>query len=306
MAGSNDRSYTAGRFALDIDGQIAGFIKSVKGGFTKGNVAVHNLGPDNIQKKHLATISHEPFTVEVGMGMTKGFYDWIQASFDKGHVTKSGQMIAADFDYNAQSARVFYDAYISEVTIPALDGGNKEPAYMTLKIDPERIRFEKRGGEKLNGKIGVATKKWLCCNWRFELGSLPCQRVSKIDSFTWKQGVKADEVGMFREPTKHPTKLEVPNLKVTFSMADLDKGWRQWHEDFVVNGNCDDSKELTGSITFLGPDLKQELATINLDHVGIISLEEGGTEANKDDIHRCTAELYVEQMHFTNYGEADM
>jgi hypothetical protein len=294
---ANARSYTAGRFALDIDGQIAGFIKSVTGGNIKGNVATHQLGPDNIQKKHIATIEHEPFTVEVGMGMTRGFYDWIRASFDKAHVTKSGEVIAADFDYQAQSARVFTDAHLAEVTIPALDGSSKDAAYMTLKIDPERIRYEKRSNEKLNGKIGTATKKWLCSNWRFELGSLPCQRVAKVDSFTWKQSVIKDEVGKFREPTKHPAKVEVPNLKVTISMADIE-AWQTWHRNFVIDGLCSEGDELEGSITFLGPDLKEPLAHIDLFNVGLISLQQAKQEANKEEVARFEAELYVEKMMF--------
>ena len=297
------RSFTAGRFALDVDGMVAGFVKSVSGGIIKGEVAVHQLGPDNIQKKHLATISYDPFTVEVGMGMSKMFYEWIRASFDKGYVTKSGEMIAADFDCCAQTSRVFYDAYISEVTLPALDGGSKEPAYMTVKMDPEKIRYEKRSGEKIQGNIGSAQKKWLASNWRFELGALPCSRVAKIDSFTWKQSVVKDEVGMFREPTKHPAKVEVPNLKLTISMADCEP-WRQFHQSFVIDGHCAEENELTGSITFLGPDLKEELAEIFLDHVGIISLQQAKQEANKEDIARFEVELYVEQMRF-EYKVAD-
>jgi len=301
---AQSRSYTAGRFAVDIDGQLAGYVKSIAGGNIKGEVAVHQLGPDNVQKKHLATIVHEPFTIEVGMGMARTFYEWIQASFDKGHVTKSGEMIAADFDYGAQSARVFYDAFISEVTIPALDGSSKEPAYMTMKVDPERIRFEKRAGEKLNGTIGTATKKWLCSNFRVELAGLPCDRVAKIDSFTWKQAIIKDQVGAFREATKHPAKVEVPNLKLTVSMADIEP-WRAWHESFVINGQCTDADEITGSITFLGPDHKEQLATIELDHVGIISLTQAKQEANKEEVARFEVELYVESMRFL-YKVADM
>ena len=298
-----NRSYTAGRFALDVDGMIAGYVKSVTGGNIKGEVAVHQLGPDNVQKKHLATITHEPFTVEVGMGMSRLFYDWIRASFDKGYVTKSGEMIAANFDYEAQSARVFTDAYISEVTIPALDGSSKEPAYMTVKVDPEKIRYERRSGEKLKGNIGSATKKWLCSNWRFELGSLPSSRVAKIDSFTWKQAVIKDEVGAFREPTKHPAKVEVPNLKLTVSMSDIEP-WRQWHQTFVIDGKCSEADELTGAITFLGPDMKEELAEITLDHVGIISMQQAKQEANKEEVARFEVELYVENMRF-EYKVAD-
>jgi len=296
MAG-NDRSYTAGRFALELDGAIAGYIKSVSGGNMKGNVAVHQLGPDNVQKKHLATVECEPITCEVGMGMTKGFWEWIEASFLKKHEWRSGEIVAANFDYEAQSARVFTDAHISEITIPALDGSSKEPAYMTIKFDPERIRFQKRNGEKLDSKIANKTKKWLCCNWRFELGDLPCKRLAKIDSFTWKQAIIKDEVGMFREATKHPAKVEVPNLKLTISMADIE-AWRTWHETFVIDGKCADTDELTGSITFLGPDLNEVLATIELDHVGIISMQEAKKEANKEEVARFEVELYVEAMRF--------
>lgn len=299
-----NRSYTAGRFACDLDGEVAGYVKSVSGGNIKGEVAVHQLGPDNVQKKHLATIVHEPFTLEVGMGMSRSFYEWIQASFDKGHVTKSGEMIAADFDYCAQSARVFTGAHISEVTIPALDASSKEPAYMTLKIDPERIRYEKRGGEKLNGQIGTATKKWLTSAFVVEIGDLPCDGVAKVDSFTWKQSIIKDQVGKFRECTKHPAKVEVPNLKLSISMKDIEP-WRAWHESFVINGNCSDADEVTGSITFLGPDHNEELAEITLDHVGIISLTQAKQEANKEEIARFEVELYVEQMRFL-YKVADM
>lgn len=301
---SQGRSYTAGRFAVNIDGGVAGYVKSVSGGNIKGEVAVHQLSPDNVQKKHLATITHEPFTVEVGMGMTRGFYSWIEASFNKGCITKNGEMIAADFDYCAQSARVFEGAYISEVTIPALDGSSKEAAYMTMKLDPERIRYQKRGGEKLNGQIANATKKWLCSNFEVKIGGLPCDRVAKVDSFTWKQAIIKDQVGKFRECTKHPAKVEVPNLKLTISMADIEP-WRQWHEDFVINGKCADGDELNGSITFLGPDASEELAEISLAHVGIISLNQAKQEANKEEVARFEVELYVEEMKFV-YKVADM
>ena len=230
--------------------------------------------------------------------MTAGFYDWIRASFEKGHVTKNGEFIACDFDYKAMSAREFQDCHIAEVTIPALDGSSKEPAYMTIKLDPERIRYLPGKDSQLQAQRGTATKKWLTSNFRLELGDLPCNRVSKIDSFTWKQAVIKDEVGEFREATKHPAKVEVPNLKITFSMADIE-AWQKWHKDFVIDGKCADEDELSGSITFLGPDLKDELASIELIHVGLISLETTGQEANREEVARATAEVYIEEMRFT-------
>jgi hypothetical protein len=298
-----NRSFPGGRFALFMDGEALGFIKSVSGGQIKGEVATHNMGPHNLVKKHLATISHGDITCEIGMGMGKGLYEWIRSSFDMSHITKSGEVVAADFDYKAQRATVFYDAHITECTFPALDASSKEPAYMTIKIDPEKLRYEKRGGEKLSAKMGTKTKKWLPSAFDFELGTLPCERVNKIDSFTLKQGVVMDQVGKFREATKHAAKVEVPNLKVTFSASDA-KPWEDWFRTFVIEGKCADGDELNGQIRFLGPDHTEELGRIELYHVGIISLQPAKYEANKEEVARLEAELYVEEMKL-HFNEVD-
>lgn len=298
-------SYTGGRFALNVDGLgMLGFVKKFSGGTIKGELATHNLYSVNIQKKHIVGIIYEPITVEVGMGMSAGFYELISAAFDKGYVTKSGEIHACDFDYKSISVREFLAAHISEVTIPALDGSSKEPAYMTVKINPERIRYRKGDGSQIQGKIVPATKKWLCSNFRFTLGNLPCSRVAKIDSFTWKQGIIKDEVDQFRVPTKHPAKVEVPNLKLTISMADLEP-WQDWFRSFVIEGQCAEGDELTGAITFLAPDLKNELAEIELLNVGIISLQGFGQESLGEEVARFTVELYVGKMTF-NYKTPDV
>jgi hypothetical protein len=85
-------------------------------------------------------------------------------------------------------------------------------------------------------------------------------------------------------------------------MADL-QPWLEWHKCFVIDGICAEADELTGSITFLAPDLETELGWIELFNVGIFALdvygESTGTSAlNKDSIARFTVELYVEDMKF--------
>ena len=295
---SKNRSYTSGRFALIVDGsEPLGFVKSVSGGSIKGELSTHQLGSESVSKKRITTVSYESFTVEVGMGMTNGLFDWIHVSLDKGDVSKSGEFIACDFDYKLVTVREFYAAHISEVTIPELDGSSKAPAYMTVKIDPEGIRYKKGDGSRIQGEFPPASKKWLSSNFRFELDPLPCQRVAKIDSFTWKQGVIKDEVGQFREATKRPAKVEVPNIKLTISMADL-QPWLDWHRTFIIEGLCDEGEELNGKLEFLGPDMEEILATIELLNVGIISLDTAWQEAEKEEVARFTVELYVEEMKF--------
>lgn len=295
---ADGRSFTGGRFAFMTDGgEFLGFVKKFSGLNIKGELGTHQLGPSLVQKKNITTISYEDLTVEVGMGMSKGLYDWIRAAFDMAHMPKSGEIHALDLDLNSKSIREFVNAQITEVTIPALDGSGKDPAYMTVKARPEKVIYKPGTGSQVTGKVAPATKKWLASNFRFELGDLPCQRVAKVDSFTWKMAVTKDEVGMFREPTLHACKVEVPNLKVTISMADS-KPWEDWHRSFLIEGNCGEEAELSGAITFLGPDLSEELGAIQLLNVGILSMEATGNEANKEEVARFTVELYVEEMKF--------
>jgi hypothetical protein len=297
-------SYAAGRFAFSVDGQFAGYIKKWSGGVTKGEVATHNLGTSNIQKKHLATITHEPLTIEIGMGMGKPLWDWIKASFDKSFQTKTCALTAADFNYKAMATRVFQDSYIKKVTLPTLEGSNKEAGYFTIEMDPYIIRYEAAGGEDIKGDENANTKKWLCSNWRFEVSGLEdaCKRVSKVESLTWEQKVVKDEVGAFREPTKHAAALTVPNIKLTISMADIGP-WAEWHKSFVIDGKCTDSDEKQATLTLLGPDLQEELMTINFNHVGLISLEQDALEANSEKVASFTVEMYTEEMVISSFKE---
>ena len=306
----DSRTFSAGRFALFVDGEAMGFVKSVEGGNPKGEVATKRTGPNKVIKKHLAGIKHEEITIEVGMGLSPSFYKWIESSFaiskktkNKAKQARSGEVISADFDYKAQRAMIFSDAHITALTIPALDGNSKDPAYLTVTLNPTRLRHEKRQGERLSRTKDTKKKKWLASGFTFEMGDLPCERITKIDAFTLKQSVVKVGGNKTREPTKHPTKTEVPNIKVTFSARDA-APWEDWFNAFVIEGKCADGDELNGQITLLGPNHKDELARVTLRHVGIISLQPAKYHAKKGTVTKMVAELYVEEMKFA-FNQAD-
>jgi len=306
-AGSG-RSYTPGNFALDIEGYSVAFLKKFSGLAMQGDVVANDLGPDNIQKKHISNIKWTPASATIGIGMGKAMYDWIKLSFEKAYVPKNGSFTAADFDYKAQSRIDFEDAIITSVTVPKLDGSSKDAAYFEVGFEPERVRWSKGSGEDIRGKLGPKQKAWLCSNFRFELGGLPCDRVAIIDSFSWKCSVHADKIGTLREYTKHPAKVTIPDLKLQISYADH-QVWSDWAKKWFVDGHHLEQDELNGRIVFLGPNMSTELGEITLMNVGLKSFSDDvpsdkdpsimmGSEANSERIKRFTVELYVEQMKF--------
>ncbi|HEX7840426.1 MAG TPA: phage tail protein, partial [Kofleriaceae bacterium] len=136
---ADQRTYTAGRFMMQIGQYNVGFLKKFSGLAMEADIATNDLGPDNVQKKHVANIKWTAGKATVGIGMGKGMYEWIKASFDKGHQTKEGSVTSADFDYKAQSELSFMGALITGVTVPKLDGSSKDAAYFDVEFEAEQV-----------------------------------------------------------------------------------------------------------------------------------------------------------------------
>ena len=285
------RSFGSGNFALELDGASIGYLKSVGGGNAVAEVITEQTQGLFYNRKHIGTPKYEDITVQVGLSMGKSFYDWIANFWEGIPQRKTGAIIAADFDYNVRSRREFVDALISEVMIPALDGSSKDAAYMTVKIAPESA-LTKQGSGKLT--VPVAKQKlWLTSNFKLEIDGLDATRVNKIESFTVKQGFVTDQIGGEREPTKEPGKVEFPNLKITLAQAGS-QSWYDWFDDFVIQGNNGQEDERDGTLTFLAPDLKDELGRVRFFNLGIFKLSTETMEAGA--VTRVVAELYCERM----------
>jgi tail tube protein gp19 len=296
-AASDSRSYTAGRFALVIERASVGWVKSLEGGNLVGEVRIDASGGGVGAKKQLASTKVEEISAVVGMGTDKSFLDWIAQSWKGDYQRKSGSIVLGDFNFKSVAQRDFSDALITETTVPKLDGSSKDPAYFTVKIQPQSVRSSKGDGASMKDAASAAIKQkgWLASNFRFDMDGLDATQVATIESFTVRQPAARD-VGEVRE-TKGSGGIEFPNLKLSISQA-RSSTWWDWYNDFVVNGQNDDQREKNGAIVFLGPDMKAELGRIKLLNCGIFRLADDGMEANSDKIKRLTAELYCERMEF--------
>src|SRR5215831_7739449 len=300
MPGGN-KNYTSERFSLDLDGIRCGFIESVEGGNVSAKVISESFSPDYFVKKHIGQPKHEDFSLRIGLSMEKKVYEWIAASWKGNYQRKDGSVIITDPKGHVKSEREFFNALITETTIPAMDASSKDAAFLTLKFSPEFTRL-KKGSGKVDDNLEKgkrAQKKWLPANFRLEIDGLDCTRVSKVDSFTVKQATVSEDIGVARDQIR-AGKLEFPNLRITLQEFAA-QSWFDWHEDFVIKGNCGDDKERNGALTFLAPTLKDELARVDFFHLGIfrISAEKPEPQASRNP--QVVAELYCERMDFVYY-----
>jgi hypothetical protein len=279
-----------------MDGFNMGWVRSASGGNAVADVVAEPPDAAGLVDKHLGQVRYEDVEVTAGLDLHAAFYQWIGGSFSGAATRKDGSIVAADFDYKAVAAKDFFQALITEVTFPALDGASKDAGFLTVKLSPGYVRYRKASGEKVTGTASKKAKQWLVSNFRVELGNLPCDRVVAVDSFTCKVQA-ADSHGETRDIVRTPGRMEFPNLHLRIAATDAG-AWVDWHKSFVIDGNCGPDQELAGSLRFLAPDLKTTLAQIDLVGVGIFRLatDDAPTAAAADAVATVVADLYCERM----------
>src|SRR5207237_1960428 len=113
-------------------------------------------------------------------------------------------------------------------------------------------------------------KQSLPSTFRLKIDGLeePGMKVNKIEAFTVKQKVTENAVGEMRDYEQEATSVEIPNLVITLAESHS-KPLYDWHEDFVIKGNCQEDKEKGGHLEYLAADTKTVLFTLTFSHLGI-------------------------------------
>lgn len=264
-------SYAAGRFAFGIDGEFAGFIKSATARDVDVVDALRATQPSATQ---LATISHEPLTLELAP-RPGPMFEWVRRSFDEGYAPRS---LTLRGDGSALTLR---DVSIESLRVPALEGTNKDAMYWTVAVT--------HGGASTATR-GLTTpsdgRPWLRSSFRLEIDGLPCDRVAKIDSFTLAAARPAEEESQWPGAQKLPTRPPT-TLRLTIDARDL-KPWQAWRDQARALGYR--LAPRVGAVRLIGPE-GQELR-VRLSGVRVDSLENVAPRA--DGVARFDVQLRAE------------
>ena len=283
---------------MTVGGQTCGFVKKVEIGAMEGDVFEHGNSVDNVIKKQLANFHWGDWSLECALGMGDGLYKWLKAAIDKSAVPQSGEITVADFDYKAQRTIQFFDACITEISFPALKASDKQSAYITVKFQPERVRWGTGSGD-IRGIIGPKSKNYTTNNFRVSISGLEeeCKRIAEVGALKFESKVVQDHVGVHNEPTNHYAKLTRPDIDLKFSAADA-KSWDDHAKAWFIDGARSEGDEMSGSIEFLAADMSTTLATITMQNVGFKQYKMSALEPNAENINYANAIMYVENYLF--------
>ncbi|HEY5933094.1 MAG TPA: phage tail protein [Kofleriaceae bacterium] len=298
MANTNTRAYAAAHFALELDGKSdIGLFRSIEGGSLKADVMTYQSGQSYERWRQLGKPKYEDFKLQVGMSMSKPFYDWIAAFFKGEAIRKTGAIVAADFYYVERARREFKEAMIKELSFPKLDGADKNAAYMTIGVAVEEMTFKPGAGKKLTQTTGMEGQKlWTACNFRFSLDGFEdaCKNVSKVDSFTVKQTIIEYHQGNLRAPIKVPSQIDFPNLSFYVPEADATKF--QEHITKRVSAG-EQPGRLSGMIQTFDNE-KKPLFTLSFYNADILAVTPDKADSSSEEIKQCKIDIYTEKMEF--------
>lgn len=299
---AEDRSFSSNSFFLILDGVQCGVVKSLDGGSIGANVINEQMGSQFYTKKHIGTPVYEPITAQIGFSMAGTIYQWIQNSWITPDSRHGGAVVTLDNRLQPKSEIQFLNALITETVIPACETAGRDTGFITIKFAPELTRSAAPESIENVDSIARNTQLWQSGNFKLTIDGLDCSKVSKIDSFTIKQKMVNDQTGDSRGNQIQNGRVEFPDLRITFSEISA-QSWIDWHKDFVVNGNNGEAKEKNGTLVFLGPNLRDELARITFYNLGIFNLSHDKVQARNDQVSRLSADLYCERMEFKVGGD---
>ena len=169
----------------------------------EADVVANDLGPDNVQKKHVAehqvdAAARRPSVSAWARACTTGS----SSRSTRATRTKNGTFISADFNYKAQSRLDFEAALITEVTVPKLDGSSaRTRRTSTSSFEPEKVRWAKGGGEDIRAQASARSRSRGCARTSASRSAtLPC-RAAYRDGRLVHLEVR-DRVGPDRYPSR--------------------------------------------------------------------------------------------------------
>jgi hypothetical protein len=288
LAAAEQRTYSAGRFSVDLNGERQ-LVNSVEGGAAVGVVAAN--GTD----KRIAGVKFEDIVFSVPLtSLPKPLSD----ALDGKPASINGGIDYLNVDFKSQRRIAFQNATVAAVRFPALDGSSKDVAAVEITLAPQQTREEPGAGGAGDVKTGSKQKAALRSAFRIVIPGLPAERIATVSAIEVRAKRAEGTTGAERSPTKSAGEMEIPNIKLTMSPVDL-KPWQQWHDEMVVKGG---NQEKTMRVEFLDATMKNPLAAIELNGVGIVAIRTPKAEANSEQIARVEIELYAEQLKFSPTG----
>lgn len=159
---------TPTRDVLVIEGVgSAGVMASREGGTPFVETSVIPTPEPPFFRNIAGTVRSDPMTLKFGAGLSASLYQWVQDALHPKTMLnrKNGYFAFVDAESKETGRLNFFDALISEITLPALDLANtRDAALLTVKLVPQATQLQMAPGATVQYGGSIAPKSG--ADWR--------------------------------------------------------------------------------------------------------------------------------------------
>ena len=138
----------AASWVLSLDGKVVGSVRSVAG-LTVRSEVVEEATVGGHVRKHAGSPQVEPGVLEVGLGMGKAFYEWLDDSMNSKIVQK--QVTLHHVAGSRETAKLdLSDVIVTGVEVPQLAAGDTGATWLKVRIAAQLSRRSEGSGTKLD------------------------------------------------------------------------------------------------------------------------------------------------------------
>jgi hypothetical protein len=243
--------------------------------------------------KRVSQVRFTEMTWEPGFARAKPWAAWVNDFMHDQHTRVIGVVAFTDTAGVVNSYLDFTDALLAGVTIGALDSSKTDPVDVVFKVRPKTTRRRQSDGARLEDPSRTIAA--LRSNFRVAVGDLPTQRVRAVGPISWRMNVKEERRGDSKLVEIVPTHVESSPLTLTMPAADA-VPWQSWFDN-STSGNV--AGEVPGTIEYLAPNLRDVVASIRLDRIGISAVEHDKVDTAGASTRLCRVSMYFENSTLT-------
>jgi len=268
-----ERTIAPASVFIDMEGQFAGRVHSVSGGYTKAQLGETYDDRSSSTLKRVTGLEVVDLEVYFGVDMAPSWWQWVSESMGaKPGLPRNMAVVGTDFDGQQMERLVLPQARIKQIEFPVFDRSNPQPVIFKVVITAGSSQYETLGGGS-SPAVGRPNSRTRTDAFRFELGDLPTTKTARVTPPVFSIDFSNDSVGAYREPTPTVGSVNVGNMILAHPRIPGDQQqYMQWLQDLIQGRNSEESK-LTSSLTLLDVDTRQDVMTIHFGEVGLVGID---------------------------------
>lgn len=282
--------YSSSRFAIELEGKIAGFVQSLQMPGYRLEPVVVPLGTD--PRPALGNNTHiEPMQAEFEPLQASALLDWAFSLPERRHGEIAGAALVMDLDGKTQRRVEWTEGLLTELRLPTLDAASKQGFVIGISWQPSSVVYAKAAATA-RPPVSPRGKGPTLANFR--VSGLPFESsfITRIGLPTVTSKIAEDGFGSFRPPRPTYNRIDLGELSLEFSARSRD-AVLAWVQKIIDDGRIIDEEYLDIVVDLLDPAMKKVLMSLRLSGCGLLAYQEARLHSAAELLPTVTLSLSV-------------